>query len=242
MKPSGVTSLSLSLYYKWTLRIYFTNCRTNTHWTSNYPIFPGHKSCGSHRKVTYFKRFDQLLQENRREIVRNNIKLCVQNAVYPIYFGVGILTLRLQGLRFNTWDSLFQMCTFPLYKLASIHGSEGWRSTHFTRSERADSFRFISSLKGWNEEIIQEIVLIRNGKNILHQWQMVTSTWTKMGADLHFWWCTNVNIFLLMLDLLTLHKNDCTVLMQYDVMAITMSTSGYFYLCNCLCHEQLWTM
>ncbi len=40
------------------------------------------------------------------------------------------------------------MCTFPLYKLASIHGSLGWRSTHFTRSDLAESFRFMSNRSG----------------------------------------------------------------------------------------------
>ena len=41
----------------------------------------------------------------------------------------------------NVCDSKFHTCTLPLYKLASIHGSVGWTSTHLTRSDRAESLR-----------------------------------------------------------------------------------------------------
>lgn len=47
-----------------------------------------------------------------------------------------------------TWDSWFHTWTFPLYKLANIHGSVGCKSTLLTRSDRADNFRLISSRRG----------------------------------------------------------------------------------------------
>ncbi|KYN18588.1 hypothetical protein ALC57_09103 [Trachymyrmex cornetzi] len=44
--------------------------------------------------------------------------------------------------------SWFQILTWPWYSEQSIHGSVGWRSTLFTLSDLAVSFRLMSNLRG----------------------------------------------------------------------------------------------
>ncbi len=49
-----------------------------------------------------------------------------------------------------TCVSWFQTTTVPLYRLITIHGSVGCRSTLFTRSDRAVSFRLMSNRRGFS--------------------------------------------------------------------------------------------
>lgn len=89
----------------------------------------------------------------------------------------------------RTWVSWFQTQTLPLYRLASIHGSVGWRSTLFTRSDLAVSLRLMSSLRGWKDgkrSVFPSAVtgVILNLKCILKTMKLQTTTGSKTKASI----------------------------------------------------------
>lgn len=80
---------------------------------------------------------------------------------YKFRFELFIFMVQVVNIMF-TCVSWFQTQTLPLYRLASIHGSVGWRSTLFTRSDRAVSFRLMSSLRGFETDV-KSIQINRQG-------------------------------------------------------------------------------
>ena len=56
---------------------------------------------------------------------------------------------------------------FPLYKLATIHGSDGCKSTLFTLSDLAESFLLISNLSGCGQNF--RFMVVRSDLNTIYK-------------------------------------------------------------------------
>lgn len=88
------------------------------------------------------------LQRSSQESFKNQEEILIN-----LYFNLKSSCLSGPWLSPHTCVSWFHTQTLPLYRLASIHGSVGWRSTLFTRSDLAVSLRFMSSLRGYRNGV-----------------------------------------------------------------------------------------
>lgn len=70
-----------------------------------------------------------------------------------------------------TCVSWFQTTTLPLYRLTSIHGSVGCRSTLLTRSDREVSLRLMSNRRGygWGKERIECMIIEEESDPVTQQ-------------------------------------------------------------------------
>jgi hypothetical protein len=84
------------------------------------PVLPSNKATSANRYIGEFEGFD--------------------NGLLDSVLGFTIATFMLTCVSYD------QMYTWPEYSVVRIHGSVGWKSMPFTRSERANSCLFTSSL------------------------------------------------------------------------------------------------